>query len=64
MALAAVAILASATPSLGAQRVIPAAVTMSDTLVANPVTGEIVARVLNDEPPCFDLALLSPDRYA
>ena len=29
-----------------------------------PVTGEIVARVLNDEPPCFDLALLSPDRYA
>lgn len=58
MALAAVAILASATPSLGAQRVIPAAVTMSDTLVANPVTGEIV--VLRGGAAAGQIAVLDP----
>ena len=39
---AAVTVLVAATPSGGAQRVIPVAGTMSDALVANPVTGEIV----------------------
>jgi D-amino-acid dehydrogenase len=28
-----------------------------------PVTGRIVATILSGEPPPFDLALLSPDRY-
>jgi D-amino-acid dehydrogenase len=29
-----------------------------------PVTGAIVARLLDDEPPGFDLQLLRPDRFA
>ncbi len=29
-----------------------------------PVTGELVAQLADGEPPRFDLALLSPDRYA
>ncbi len=29
-----------------------------------PVTGEIAARVIEDEPPGFGLSLLSPDRFA
>jgi D-amino-acid dehydrogenase len=29
-----------------------------------PVTGDIVAQLAGGEPPRFDLALLSPDRYA
>ncbi len=29
-----------------------------------PVTGELVAQLASGEPPRFDLALLSPDRYA
>ncbi|CAN5912124.1 FAD-dependent oxidoreductase [soil metagenome] len=29
-----------------------------------PITGELVAQLADGEPPRFDLALLSPDRYA
>ena len=29
-----------------------------------PVTGAIVGGVLDDEPPAFDLRLMSPDRFA
>lgn len=29
-----------------------------------PVTGSIIGRVVDHEPACFDLSLLSPDRYA
>ncbi len=29
-----------------------------------PVTGELVGQIADGEPPRFDLALLSPDRYA
>ena len=29
-----------------------------------PITGELVAQIADGEPPRFDLALLSPDRYA
>ena len=29
-----------------------------------PITGQIVARLIAAEPPGFDLALLSPDRYS
>lgn len=28
-----------------------------------PITGKLAAQLLADEPPAFDLALLSPDRY-
>jgi D-amino-acid dehydrogenase len=29
-----------------------------------PITGSLVAQIADGEPPRFDLALLSPDRYA
>ena len=29
-----------------------------------PITGQLLAEVLSDEPPSHDLALFSPDRYA
>ena len=32
-------------------------------LSLGPVTGRIVAQLINGEPPPFDLRLLSPDRY-
>lgn len=33
-------------------------------LSLGPITGRLMAQVLSDEPPQFDLSLLSPDRYA
>lgn len=33
-------------------------------LSLGPITGRLMAQVLSDEPPEFDLGLLSPDRYA
>lgn len=32
-------------------------------LSLGPITGRLMAQVLSDEPPQFDLSLLSPDRY-
>ncbi len=33
-------------------------------LSLGPITGQLIAQILSDEPPEFDLGLLSPDRYA
>ena len=33
-------------------------------LSLGPITGRLMAQILSDEPPEFDLTLLSPDRYA
>ena len=33
-------------------------------LSLGPITGRVMAEVLHDEPPAFDLSLFAPDRYA
>lgn len=32
-------------------------------LSLGPITGQLVAQLINDEKPSIDLSLLSPDRY-
>jgi len=58
MLLFAIAALAAAAPSQGAQRVIPAPVTMGDSIVANPVTNEIV--ILGGGTAAGQIAVLDP----